>query len=478
MYNIIFLICLLLFYLNLNGYCDDSDIINFKSPKLDDEVFDLEKADKSQSSNEDILTGEDSNNISKYFDENLDVKEISNIRYYLNKLPFKTEGFFELRSGLRLQNDGRQSKDIIMSEFRTNLEIYKSYKTFEIKIKSDFYYDAYLEQFHTDLREANISFTPVKWMDIKIGRQILTWGVGDCLFINDLFPKDWKSFLMGRDEIYFKSPSNSIKLTFFLSFLNIDFIYNPLYNSNDYIEGERLSFWDTMNNTHSGYKTQIKVENLNHWFKQDEIFVRLFKNIDGYEISLYLYNGYWKDPTGYNEMKKKMIFCDLGVYGFSLRNEFLSGILSLEAGYYDSKEDRNGKNPNIMNSQAIFLIGYEKEICKDFTAGMQYYLEYLLNYDSYKNNLAKEQNVKDEMRHVLTLRLTYLMLNQNLTLSFFSYFSPSDVDCLIKPLIKYKITDDWLIDFGAHIFIGKEKYTFFSQFKKNTSVFLGIKFSF
>ena len=42
-----------------------------------------------------------------------------------------------------------------------------------------------------DLREANFILTPASLMDVKAGRQILTWGTGNLIFINDLFPKDW-----------------------------------------------------------------------------------------------------------------------------------------------------------------------------------------------------------------------------------------------------------------------------------------------
>ncbi|MFW6031595.1 MAG: hypothetical protein ACOC9T_03300, partial [Myxococcota bacterium] len=32
-------------------------------------------------------------------------------------------------------------------------------------------------------------------------------GTGDLVFLNDLFPKDWRSFLLGRDLDYLKAPS-------------------------------------------------------------------------------------------------------------------------------------------------------------------------------------------------------------------------------------------------------------------------------
>ena len=50
-------------------------------------------------------------------------------------------------------------------------------------------------------------------LDVKLGRQVLTWGTGDLLFLNDLFPKDWVSFFAGRDDEYLKAPSNTLRAT-------------------------------------------------------------------------------------------------------------------------------------------------------------------------------------------------------------------------------------------------------------------------
>ena len=36
--------------------------------------------------------------------------------------------------------------------------------------------------------------------DVKIGQQVLTWGTGDYVFLNDLFPKDYPSFFAGRSD--------------------------------------------------------------------------------------------------------------------------------------------------------------------------------------------------------------------------------------------------------------------------------------
>ena len=135
-------------------------------------------------------------------------------------------------------------------------------------------------------------------------------------------------------------------------------------------------------------------------------------------------------------------------------------------------------DPLIKNSEFRFLMGYERELAKNFTAAFQYYLEHMIDYDNYKHALASGAKVADENRYVLTLRLTKLLLDQNLELSLFTYYSPSDNDAYLRPRIHYKINDSWSVEAGSNIFLGEDEYTFFGQFEKNTNIYAGIRYNF
>lgn len=64
----------------------------------------------------------------------------------------------------------------------------------EFRYKGDIWADGITEKKEYDTREAWAFIRPSDFMDIKIGRQVLTWGTGELVFLNDLFPKDWQSF--------------------------------------------------------------------------------------------------------------------------------------------------------------------------------------------------------------------------------------------------------------------------------------------
>ena len=387
-------------------------------------------------------------------------------------------GFAEYRGGLRLRDDPHQPDDMTLNEARLQLDSSASWKDLQFRAKADFLYDGIEGEPDIDPREISASASPLSAVDLKIGRQILTWGVGDYIFINDLFPKDWNSFLLGRDDEYLKAPSDAVKASFFSDVANLDVVYTPLFDPDRYIDGKRISFFNPRLDRMAGADDPFPVEKRDRWFADDEIAGRLSRNIGGYEAALYGYRGFWKSPVGFDPVAGKATFPRLGVYGASGRGNVFKGVGSLEAGYYDSRDDRSGDDPYIPNSQARFLAGYEQELVTDFTAGGQYYVEHMLNYTAYRAALPDGMTPADENRHVLTLRLTWLVLHQNLRLSLFTFYSPSDNDAYLRPTASYRIDDHWTASIGANLFMGESERTFFGQFEDASNVYASLRYGF
>lgn len=395
-------------------------------------------------------------------------------------------GFTEGRFGMRTRND-KHEDDVSMGETRLQLEYEAMAGPLLIEATADFLYDSVPNEHDVqpetgegwiDLRKAAISFTPVAFADVKVGRQILTWGTGDLLFINDLFPKDWNAFFVGRDEEYLKAPSDAIKLSLFLDPANVDVIYTPRFDANRFPDNRRISQWNPVGNMTVGNEMEMHFDRPDDLFGDDEVALRIYKNIRGYECALYLYDGFWKDPKGFDPITQRGTFPELSVVGASVRGMVGSGIGNIEVGYYDSADDRSGVDNLVPNSQFRFLAGYEQEIARDFTAGLQYYLEFMDDYGAYQRNQPAGAPFADKDRHVVTLRLTKLLLQQNLTLSLFAYWSPSDRDGYLRPNVNYKITDSLAVEGGGNVFLGEERHTFFGQFEDNSNVYAGIRYSF
>ena len=385
-------------------------------------------------------------------------------------------GFYEIRSGYRTRKD-KYEKDMSIMEQRLQIDLSSYLDWADFKVKGDIIGDLVEEQADFDLREAYMFTSPYEFMDLKVGRQTLTWGTGDLIFINDLFPKDWQSFFIGRDTEYLKAPSDAAKISLFSEPANLDIVYTPQFDSDRFVNGERISYWNSNLLRLAGRDAIQHTDKPDRWLRDDEIAVRLYKNINNYEYALYGYHGYWKSPGGQNVSATQAIFPDLNVYGGSVRGNVGKGIGNLEFGYYESDDDQSGKTDRINNSELRFLVGYSQEIGKDFTAGLQYYVEHMLDYSQHKDSLPSGLR-RDKDRHLITVRLTKLLMNQNLRCSLFTYFSPSDKDVYMRPNINYKVNDNLALEAGANIFFGDYPSTFFGQFQNNTNIYTALRYNY
>ncbi|MCB1651328.1 MAG: hypothetical protein KDI46_04670 [Alphaproteobacteria bacterium] len=400
-------------------------------------------------------------------------------------LPFS--GFFEIRAGARLAGQPYEKRASI-GEARLQLQGEKFWDYgVSARVTADFVADPVADRWAVDLdngdgwvdlREAFVSWRATDFMDIKAGRQILTWGTGDMVFLNDLFPKDFDSFFIGRDEEYLKAPSDALKTSFFSDLANLDVVYTPNFDSDRFSDGARISVYNPFVGNVAGRSNVLKTDPRSDWFAEDEWSARLYRNIGAYETALYFYDGYWKNPQGLDQANVRAVFPRLSVYGASVRGPVAAGIGNLETAYYDSRDDNSGVNPVMPNDQFRFLAGYEQELATELTGGVQYNLERTLDYDALKRNAPAGSPLPRENRQVVTVRLTKMMMNQDLTLSLFNFWSPSERDGYARPKVKYKLNDQWTAEAGGNIFYGQKRSTFFGQLEDNSNIYASVRYSF
>lgn len=387
--------------------------------------------------------------------------------------PWQFGGFVEAGYGGRVQNDPAKNQRTTLEETRSRLELAYIADRFQISGKGDAVYDDVLKKGEWQTRELTLSFSPLNRLDIKAGRQVLTWGTGDYVFLNDLFPKDWQSFFAGRDDEYLKAPSDSLKTSWYADSFSVDLVWTPTFTPDHTLNGDRFSFFSPATETHIAPDPAVNPDKPSG----DTWSGRIASTYNGIEYALYGYLGYWTSPLGANEQGQPR-YPEMNSWGASVRAPLGKGLINSEVAWYDSREDRNGINPLVPNSQIRWLLGYEQELAKNLSGGFQYYLEWSQDYDQLKQNSPYPQFETDEYRHLLTGRLTWLTMQQKLVWSLFVFWSPSDQDSWIKPGVNYRINDNWSVAGGANLFYGKQKHTFFGQHENNSNVWARIRFSF
>ncbi len=389
---------------------------------------------------------------------------------------FPLAGFLEYGVGSRVVSTEYKSDDVLFHEAVLQGEFSRDSDIAALNVKVDFKRDEFLDENAIDIREANITLFPYDLWELKIGRQVLTWGTGDMVFANDLFPKDWKSFFIGRSDEYLKAPVTAAKISIFPDFGTIDLVVTPTFTPDTYIDGERMSYWGNDGITGASFVDSEP----DQIFEDAEYHVRFAKNVSSLELALYGYKGFFKRPLGFDAEQGAGIFPELAVYGFSLRTQLLGGIVNIESAYYDSLDDRDGADPMLENPILKSLVGVEKEIAKNFTASVQYFSEWMQKYDEYEKSVTTigQPVLKEENHDWITVRLTNLRKQQTLILSFFGYYSPAENDWHLRPKLIYNMSDQIQLTAGANLFTGENEYTFFGQLEENTNVYGRVRYSY
>ncbi|MFL0797817.1 MAG: hypothetical protein K6L73_10065 [Cellvibrionaceae bacterium] len=393
---------------------------------------------------------------------------------------FVITGFVEGAYGGFVDHNTAVGSRESLNEGRLRLETEKEFGSVVAKLKADGYHDGVEGKTSARIREAVVSFSPRSDMDVKLGRQILTWGTGDLVFLNDLFPKDWQSFFSGRDQEYLKAPSDALKWSWFNSVVNIDVVWSPRFDSDSYLTGERFSYFSPLSASVTGDEENgvVNAEKPS----DDEWAVRLYQNTGSVEWAFYGYQGYGKQPKAVNTVTFEPRFYELQVMGASVRSPLFGGIANMETAWHLSKEDRDGSDPFISNDQWRFLIGYEHELLPrltpKLTLSMQYYLEKTQDYNTQQRNAFFPKFETPENRDLVTVRLTKQMLQDNLTLSLFMYYSPAEQDSYVMPSVNYRYSDQLSFSFGGNFYEGEDSHSFFGQLENNSNLYGRVRYSF
>lgn len=389
--------------------------------------------------------------------------------------PWQFSGFAEVGLG-QFTRDNVTNSQQSMSELRGQLDTNYSGDWFTFNGKVDLLVDEVIEETDYDIRELSFAINALDSTDVIIGRQVITWGTGDYLFLNDLFAKDWQSFFAGRDDIYLKAPNDAVRVLHFLGDVTLDFVYSPQFTADKYLTGERFSFFSPFE------QTIVAPDNFPVVTTESEQYsLRLETTINGVEYALYGYEGFWTTPVGVLTQAPNSgnsYFPKLNSYGASVRTPAFGGLFNSEIAVYNSIEDSNGSDPFIANDQVRLLLGYERELASDMTGAFQFYIEHTQNYQALKSTAAVPDTLVDEYRQVLTFRLTHLSFQQTLTSSLFVFYSPTDKDAFIRPSVAYRYDDNWKFSSGANIFIGEKDYTFFGQHEDNSNFWLRVRYSY
>ena len=391
-------------------------------------------------------------------------------------------GFLQAGSAYRLIQPDRCPRtqrlacdeDFVLGEGRARIELTPRGERWGLVAKGELIYDAVASAIDGDLREGYLDLK-LPALDLRLGRQIITWGVGDLVFINDVFPKDWVAFISGLPLEYLKKGSDAVDATGHWGETSLQLVLVPRFEPDTFPDaGGRLRFHDPMEAIERRY-----TDDPSPAFENTEAGVRIFRNVMGWDLSLDAYRGFFHSRAGEAEPGPRLryFFPPLNVYGASGQGALLGGVVSLEGGYYDSRADRSGVNAAVENSSIKLLAGYQREVVPDLTVSTQYNVQIMEDHAEYLSTRGAGMPRRPAARHVLTLRVTQLLLHQTLKLGLFVLASPNEGDGYVNPEVKYNVTDALSATVGVNAFGGPRR-TEYGQFEGNTNLYVIARYAF
>ena len=338
--------------------------------------------------------------------------------------------------------------------------------------KADFVTDQVAGVAEVDLRELYIEYLADDF-EVRLGRQMLTWGVADRLFINDVFPKDWSAFFSGQPLEYMKMGSDMAKVFMFGSGWDLELALIPVAQFDVTPGTDRFVVYSPIPTITEPEK---KLAN-------GEVAARFHTALGTTDIALYAFRGFWHQPDK-GAAGGSIIYPRLNSYGFTVQDTVLGGVLSLEGGFYHSIDDGNGTDPMIANSQYRYMIGYEHELMTDVTLGLQWYGEVMKNHAGYK--AAAEPAFLAGLgpkplpahRKIVTANLRALWMNQTLTTSLFFMGVGDAGGRMLNPDLHYAVTDSFSVNVGAHTFWGGHDTWMLGTMKHDDNVYMNTKWTF
>lgn len=365
--------------------------------------------------------------------------------------------------------DGRQYKWL---EERAQLKLEAGSGAWRLLAKGDLAWDHLGRQGQSELREAYVDYAASSW-DVRVGRQIITWGLGDMVFVNDVFPKDHEALFSGRPLDYLKRGVDAVKLGVYPALANFELVLAPESRASRIPDAARFHLFDPMPSL-----TQRDTIHPN----QGEWGLRVYRDVAGWDSALYLYRGFQRTPSMRPDSmtvpsKVSYFYPQLWVYGGSVSGRVGEGVLSLEAAHYASPQDRAGSDFTVPNAQTRLLAGYQMQPVEDLSLSFQYYAEKLHQYDAYLAAQPSGFPTDKRWSHTVTARLTQFYLHQTLRLSVYASYNASNGDQFLNPELRYSFTDKLWGAVGANLFGGKP-WGQFGQLARDDNLYLQLRYEF
>ena len=321
------------------------------------------------------------------------------------------------------------------------------------------------------LHEAYGEYTSEYW-DIRIGRQIITWGKADGIRITDLIcPTDLTEFItLEFDDM--RIPVNAFKFRLLFDKVNLEFIGIPVFTPGKSSPSD--SPWHISLPIAEDINVTNPVEpDLNYKSVEGAAKLSLFlSGIDLAFSALYLWDDFPLAKIGENsenETELGFSYYRMTVFGAEAAIPAGDFVLRTEAAFYLNRSFQSDDFMSIHKKNMInWLAGIDWYPGNNWTIMVQFSGSSIFNYNS---------DIYDRQHEWIgTLNIQKKFLRETLTVSNMLYVGFNDPDFMERFSIEYALTDEFHISAGVDLYFGDQGT--FGQYKDNSQAWIRAKYSF
>jgi hypothetical protein len=385
-----------------------------------------------------------------------------------DELLLQLNGFVDTYHALQLSSPHK----IMSSRTRLRLEMRANYGEASLFSSVNLAYNSLIkEQSGAFLREAYFDYVG-KYLEVKAGRQIVTWGVADGLRITDLIsPMDYTEF-MANDYDDIRVPVNAVNLKYPGESFSAELVFVPVPEYFVMPSGEDNPW--TMP-VPAGASMDLNGTPKKH-IKNSEVGGRLRFFLENLDFSLTALRTFNKSPVtiaSYNPETKSAV-----INGIYEPMNVVGGDVSIPAGelvirgeiafYFGEPVALKNSMDYRLRKTFNGLLGIDWYAGDNWTFMFQYMHKIIMDY---RDELGTEQNSS-----MITARISKEVLNNTLKLSVYGMFDADNVGYYVRAAGDYLLNDQITLSLGSDLLGGRRGI--FKTYNKNKQIWVKGKFFF
>ena len=351
--------------------------------------------------------------------------------------------------------------------------------------------DIEIVQKRCDLKELYLD-TGFDSVDLRIGKQIVRWGVVEGARVTDeINPLDFYELIL-RDIEDRYIPLFMIKTDFYYGQNTLETLFIPEVRGHR--PAPKGTQWEQFRELPGLVKPEDAWQDIPNHLGNAEYAFRYTRVFTGFELSA-SYFSTWDDfPASFRTFESvikfaanpevifKPDFTRLKIYGTTFSMTFPNLIFNAEAAYVDGKhfgarfgEDSSALQGEIQSDYVKYAVGIDTHLF-GMDISPAFIQQYIIDYD--------ERIIVDRIETVAALFLRKVLLHNVWTLNLLAIYFINNEDMLIRPRSDYNLSDRLRFSFGVDIFEGNigtgqpGEFNFAGFFDNNDRIFWEITYSF